>query len=276
MVWNRAPKWPFTGETQMGITLSGLQNLRDLGVFPTRGKILDIGSSNLYQADASGLETFAKSFGRSLDAQLAQRLAAGSAYGGVTKNESFVGELLEHIGLDYLSFDIANGYHTQKFDLNVEHLPSKLRSTFDVVLNYGTTEHIFDQLNSFRVIHDAVKVGGHIVHQLPAAGHIRHGYFCYTPRFFFDLAGHNEYEIVHFSYNGPIPGPDIHQIVRDYAAYFPALTKNDNALSRSIEDLSLDIVLKKIRDLPLRLPVETSTSVVVDSPSKGMLARLFQ
>ena len=57
---------------------------------------------------------------------------------------------------------------------------------------------------------------GHIfpwVHEVPAQGFIDHGYICYTPRFFFDLAGHNEYEVVDFTYLGPSPGKPIMNVV---------------------------------------------------------------
>jgi hypothetical protein len=253
----------------MGITLGKLQQLRDMRALPVTGKILDLGSSNLYSADSVSLTQFAASFGRELDAGTIQRLADGSTYGsGITKNASFVGGLFEGLGFEYLALDIANGYRTQIFDLNVEKLPRRLRSNFDIVLNFGTTEHVINQLNAFRVIHDAVKVGGHIVHQLPTAGYIYHGYFCYTPRFFFDLAGYNQYEVVDFSYDGPGPASDMFGIIRDYASQYPVLTKHLNQDARLIQDYSLSVVLRKTRNERLRLPMEKSTSVFVTEPVK--------
>jgi SAM-dependent methyltransferase len=187
--------------TIMGITLDKLQRLREIDVLPAGGRILDIGSSNLYAAEDTAIRQFAAAFNRELDEGLIQSLARGSVYGASsTKNESFVGEPLESPGLTYLAFDIADGYRTQAFDLNSETLSSKLRGSFDTVLNFGTTEHVINQPNAFRVIHDAVKIGGFIVHQLPTAGYIDHGYFYYTPRFFFDLAGYNQYDVVQFSF----------------------------------------------------------------------------
>jgi SAM-dependent methyltransferase len=271
----------------MGIALYKLQMLRRFGVLPNGGNVLDIGSSNLYAATIQELHNLAADFGQKLDGDFIERLSRGSAYGhGITRNESFVGELLERLGLTYLAFDIANGYRTQILDLNSEALPDKLRGTFDTVLNFGTTEHVINQLNAFRVIHDAVKVGGQIVHELPTVGYIDHGYFCYTPRFFFDLAGYNEYEVIDFAYQGPLPGNDIHAIVRDYQSYFPALTSYLTkeglleprkpsawvAISRALglkqeptpPNISSFLIVRKTKDLPLRLPMETSTSVVVD------------
>jgi hypothetical protein len=261
----------------MGITLEKLQQLRDGGVLSNGCAVLDIGSSNLYSAEVANLQHFARGFGRELSADFAEKLSSGSAYGPrATKNESFVGELLEGVGLGYLAFDIADGYATKIFDLNREAIPKKLRGAFGTVLNFGTTEHVVSQLNCFRVIHDAVKVGGHIVHQLPTVGYIDHGYFCYTPRFFFDLAGYNKYEVIDFSYAGPGDRTDFSGILKDYVSYFPALTNCSPPEGHGVQDYSINIVLRKTMNAPLRLPMETSTSVVRTRQSpKRLVSRLF-
>lgn len=265
----------------MGITLQKLEDLRARGLFAPGSKILDIGSSNLYSADRSGLRSFLAHYKSSPDSALIDRVAKGSCYGpnGGT-NESFIGEVLEQAGLTYLAFDIANGYRTRIFDLNSQVMPTELAGTFDTVLNFGTTEHVFDQLNAFRVIHDATKVGGYIVHDLPTSGYIDHGYFCYTPRFLFDLSGHNEYEVVDFAYQGPTPGNDIYSIVRDYKVYFPALTNrlpeyrmnfwsrvkrklNFRPTPTRTDNISSYLILRKVKAGPLKMPYDTSTSVYV-------------
>jgi hypothetical protein len=42
--------------------------------------------------------------------------------------------------------------------------PVYLGRRFDYVVNNGTSEHIFDQANIFRLIHDATKLGGVMIH----------------------------------------------------------------------------------------------------------------
>src|SRR3990172_13378955 len=108
--------------------------------------------------------------------------------------------------MEYLAFDIAYGYRTTILDLNCAVLPASLQKRFDLVLNFGTTEHILNQLNCFKVIHDATKVGGYIYHSLPAVGYVNHGYITYTGRCFFDVAGFNEYELVACWFDGPSGG----------------------------------------------------------------------
>ncbi|WP_315806483.1 MULTISPECIES: hypothetical protein [unclassified Bradyrhizobium] len=250
----------------MGTTLARLQHLLSLGTLPNSGAVLDIGSSNLYSADLDGLNNFAARFGHKLDPALVEHLVTGSQYGhGIPNNEAFVGELLEAVGLKYLAFDVANGYRTQAFDLNSDSLASDLRGTFDAVINFGTTEHVINQLNSFEVIHDATKVGGYMVHQLPAVGFIDHGFFCYTPRFFFDLAGYNNYELIDFSYDGPADGADIYDIIRDYTPHFPGLKHALRGDGPRPQNYGLNVILRKTNNDPLQLPMETSTSVVTEN-----------
>ncbi len=161
----------------MGITFSLMQKLKDRGVLSRSGmRVLDIGSSNLYQADAPGIIEYLSAFtdgeSQSRVHAFAERLAKGSAYepvkGGL--NDSFAGELLERCGMSYLSVDFAKGYKTEIFDLNRDDLPVRHRKAYDIVLNIGTTERVFNQYNSFKVVHEATRTGGFMVHHLPA-GH---------------------------------------------------------------------------------------------------------
>jgi SAM-dependent methyltransferase len=249
----------------MGITFKNLDELREKGVLRAGGSVLDIGSSNLYLASEEDVRGFLGRYGKQADPAFCARVAKGSAYGpnGVA-NESFVGELLEAAGLSYRSFDIAEGYKTEIFDLNAKALPREHKGRFDAVLNFGTTEHVMNQHNAMRVIHDAVKPGGFIVHEVPSLGFIDHGYIAYTPRFFFDLAGYNEYDVVEFAYRGPAQGKPIMNIVRDYSQHFPALGRYAPIADiggHTATDFAIYIIYQKIKDLPFRSPMETSTSV---------------
>lgn len=260
----------------MGITFESIRRMEALGLFGAVGAaILDIGSSNLYSAGADEIASFLAKYRRdaATDTGFIKRLSEGSGYdpvrGGL--NESFVGELFEKAGMEYLSFDIADGYRTRILDLNHASLPPELRNHFDLVLNFGTTEHILNQYNSFKVIHDATRVGGCIFHSLPAVGHVDHGYITYTCRCFFDVAGYNEYEVVDFWLDGPNGNNDILQGPRSYSTYFPAVQKRiDELLATAqgialrdtrIPDIGLNIVLRKVKDKPFWGALESSTSV---------------
>jgi len=253
----------------MGIAFVFLARLRSCGVLPAGSKVLDIGSSNLYSASSQELANFIADYKPEAaaepgTAEFIRRLSDGSDYSPETgsANESFVGELLDFCGLDYTSFDIAAGYNTKILDLNRSHLPEQYRSAFDLVLNFGTTEHVMNQLNSFEIIHDATRVGGCMAHQLPVAGHTDHGYFLYTGRLFFDLAGYNGYEIVDLAYEDAVSKADLFQPVRSYASVFPRFVAQfADRTPVQIPDRTLTVIYRKTRHAPFKLCLETSTSV---------------
>jgi SAM-dependent methyltransferase len=95
----------------------------------------------------------------------------------------------------YKCLDVNDGPSIIKADLNEYVVPTEWRGKFDLVTNYGTTEHVLDQINAFRAMHDFAKVGGHFIHDVPFAGYYNHGLFAYNPAFFVFLAHANQYEI---------------------------------------------------------------------------------
>jgi hypothetical protein len=71
-----------------------------------------------------------------------------------------------------------------------------LGEPFDVSINHGTAEHIFNIAQVFRTMHDHTVDGGLMVHESPCTGWIDHGFYCLQPTLFYDLAAANCYEIV--------------------------------------------------------------------------------
>jgi len=67
---------------------------------------------------------------------------------------------------------------------------------FDVVINHGTAEHVFNIVQVFRTMHECCTDGGLMVHESPFTGWIEHGFYNLQPTLFYDLAAANNYEIV--------------------------------------------------------------------------------
>jgi hypothetical protein len=255
----------------MGIAFDYIDAMDQRGLF-TRGgsriSILDIGTSNLYSAAVDRVRQFVLKHNPGdvddLD-EFSRRVAAGSLYdpsGAGVRNQSWAGELFERAGMDYVSFDIAQGYKTTLLDLNRALLPSEFRGRFDLVLNFGTTEHVFNQLNA-----EASKVGGFIYHQLPATGYTDHCYFTYTGRFFFDLASFNAYEVFDFWLDGPAGFDSIWQAVRSHMNRHPTVeralssVKAQKLAAMDIPNIAINVIYRKVRDTPFVAALDTSTSV---------------
>jgi SAM-dependent methyltransferase len=215
-------------EVSLAVSFDFIRVLEGYGVFATGKSLLDIGTSNLYDVDAQELVAFFRRHGCRLSdavenfaAQVA--LGSGRAPDGSARNESWLGQAVEAIGMTYDSVDVALGYKTRVVDLNRQSVQPDMRNAFDVVLNCGTTEHILNQLNAFRFIHDATKVDGLMIHQVPNTGHTDHGYFTYTSRFFFDLASYNKYDLLDFWIDGPDGFDRAFAGVHSYSSEFPIL-----------------------------------------------------
>lgn len=249
----------------MGCDMRYLRYLDERGVFTPDCSILDIGTQNLYLATEEEVLRFWKRYGTP-DLAKAARLAHGSRQvGNGFTNEAFLWELLEDTAMSYTSFDIFTGPKTEIFDLNVESLPDRQCGRFDVVLNFGTTEHVINQLNALRVIHDATRVGGFMFHQVPSTGCIDHGYFVYSPKLFHDVAEANGYEVLDLWFSGPQTSHTVFETVhyRSDMLRNPERPYNDvETWDRTlIPNSVVNALLRKTRDAPFRLALDTSTSV---------------
>lgn len=91
----------------------------------------------------------------------------------------------------YESID-GNGRGTLCFDLN-RRLPDI--GVFDLVTDFGTGEHIFDQAQVWRTMHQLAKAGGYIVFDRPCQGYDGHCFYNTQESLFWDIAAANGYEV---------------------------------------------------------------------------------
>lgn len=146
--------------------------LTALGVIPDRPRVLEIGQANWYG-----------------DAPVPEGCESDCKFEVARK---WYRKLLDPSSIAAIDF---HGKDSLKFDLN-EPLP---RGDFDadIIINTGTAEHIFDQRQLFQTIHEQCAVGGLMVHAVPWQGWENHGFYCYQPTFFQDLARVNRYEWIY-------------------------------------------------------------------------------
>ncbi|MBI3252521.1 MAG: methyltransferase domain-containing protein [Candidatus Omnitrophica bacterium] len=83
---------------------------------------------------------------------------------------------------------------THTLDLNLP-VPEGLYGFYDVILDGGTLEHVFDQAAALRNIHRLLKVGGRVIHGAPSTNHVDHGFYMYSPTFFYEFYAANGYKI---------------------------------------------------------------------------------
>jgi len=101
-------------------------------------------------------------------------------------------------GKEYLSIDINGLNQSYQHDMQID-LPEELpKNYYNMLLDFGTIEHIKKQYVAWKNCHNLVKQGGLMVHSLPAdrkGSWVDHCYHWYTKEFFEELAASCGYEI---------------------------------------------------------------------------------
>ncbi|HEX8075272.1 MAG TPA: hypothetical protein VF545_09850 [Thermoleophilaceae bacterium] len=97
----------------------------------------------------------------------------------------------EVAAMDVSDYEGAEVIH----DLN-EPLPEDMHERFDVVLDAGSLEHVFDVPTALRSYMQMVRVGGRLIVQTMANNHCGHGFYQFSPELFFRvLSEENGYEL---------------------------------------------------------------------------------
>jgi hypothetical protein len=173
----------------------------------------------------------------------------------------------EALGFKYASIDFDGHRHSLPLDLNKDRVPIGWRSRFDLLVNAGTTEHVANQDNAFRVMHDLVRKRGIMIHELPAAGTPTHGMITYSIKFFWHLCRENNYEVLRLEMRPGATAPLPDNIIATNETY-----ARDNLASRfqaePIRDWTLCASLRKVNSAayvtPLDLPQELMLKVLDD------------
>lgn len=85
---------------------------------------------------------------------------------------------------------------------------------FDLVTDFGTGEHIFNQLQVWRTIHDLCKWKGFIALIRPTQGYPDHGFYNVQPTWVTDIAAANGYETVRLCEVATKRGTNVFAILR--------------------------------------------------------------
>ena len=104
--------------------------------------------------------------------------------------------LFERLGMKYWCVDASGEHGALRWDLNFDECTPEHKGRYQLVTNHGTTEHLLNQLNSFKMVHDLTAKDGMIMHALPFLSYLDHGYFNYQPNLFIDLARSNGYDLL--------------------------------------------------------------------------------
>lgn len=112
----------------------------------------------------------------------------GTTASGEYHAAKYVDELLvQEFGATSVASIDASGYEQATYvqDLNLD-LPPDFPQ-FDTVIDAGTLEHVFDIRASFGNTARCCRLGGQILHVVPGNNFVGHGFYQFSPEFFFSL-----------------------------------------------------------------------------------------
>jgi hypothetical protein len=160
------------------------------------------------------------------------------------------------LGVEYSVIDIDGTSGTILLDLNYDNVPADAKGKYGLVMNFGTTEHVANQLNAFRVVHDLTAVGGVMFHNVPAQGMVNHGLVNYHPKFFWMLARSNGYKwlATDFSQSGSMREFSVEMIHPTPETIVPGLAARVKGYSPP--NGSLAVLLQKVIDLEYVAPLD--------------------
>lgn len=260
----------------MGMGMPFLEYFGDRGLLARGASVFDVGTQNLYGAAPDAIRRFVERFGCIAGEEAFRREAERISYYSRPRpgeRTAYVSELFDLVDITYESIDICPALKSDILDLNIERLPFHQRGQFDLVLNFGTTEHVFNQLNAFEVMHDAAKVGGVVYHLVPSIGYVDHGYFNYNALLLDELAQANRYEIVDKFFT-PSGQSEFGQVVKDVRdPERPGIRNGGRAgMALSIPNFNLAYAVRKTVDAPFYVGLELATT---HAPLSDRVTRIY-
>jgi hypothetical protein len=248
----------------MGIGSSDLDlliRLRGAGFLEAPCAIIEIGAQQLsnHFFDDERLGELARLFGADPDGIPGLGKAASDRRGAqdLPADAPLAREFWEWLGLRYAAIDIDGSPHSIPLDLNYDRAPKAARGVYGLVTNFGTTEHVTNQLNAFEIIHDLTMPGGVMIHNLPTQGNASHGLFNYNMKFFWMLARSNEYEWLFLDYHHDGDCYGLRQDMIDAVAHY-APDIAGRATDISLSDDSILVAFRKVRDFAFVAPLDVN------------------
>ena len=239
-------------------TILHLINLRRAGHLPDGAKVVEIGAQQLSNSFLRGKEALAQlyqAFDRDpvdLGSPHEVNIVNGIELQAETAPASQA--FWESLGFSYSAVEYGGHRGVTSLDLNRDSVPPSLQQSFDLVVNAGTTEHVVNQDNAFRVMHDLAKVHGVMMHELPGGGMMTHGVVSYNVQFFWLLCRDNNYDVIDLTVTHAGDGPISNDVIESNAKFGRSLNPLRSRISVPI--FLISAILQKQTDRPFATPLD--------------------
>jgi hypothetical protein len=225
----------FAGARAMGIGLSASEYMaRLVEEFGMRGSALCLGRQDVwYDERQFGAFIQALKWGAAGDqgvifhdgrraARYQELRKSGRAHRRADPN--YISDELLFAALGFESLDSAdvNDFEGASVihDFNQPGLGAAAGKQFDFVFDGGTIEHVFHVPNMMRNIFDVLNVDGFVLHAAPSNNHCDHGFYQFSPTFFYDWYAANGWSIKKADF---FKYAIAHNVPWEYTSYTPGV-----------------------------------------------------
>jgi hypothetical protein len=246
-------------------TLPLLMALKRRGYIPNGSAVIEIGAQQLDESFLGATEDIAATgrfFGITTPPPSFARTGPRS-HTNVLAGAPLAREFWTWLGLNYASIDIDGSPGSIALDLNYDEVPAAFIGKYEVVTNFGTTEHVANQLQSFKIAHDLATPGGLMLHVLPTSGGLNHGLVSYNPKFFWMLGRSNGYKIAFMTMGQSERNSGLPQNLLEFLALYEPQAANDFAAFR-MPVTSIVVALQKVFDTPFVAPLDVPDGVTTE------------
>jgi hypothetical protein len=246
-------------------TLPLLMALKRRGYIPNGSAVIEIGAQQLDESFVGATDDIAATgrFFGITDPPPSFAWTGPRSDTNVLAGAPLAREFWTWLGLNYASIDIDGSPGSIPLDLNYDEVPAELLGRYDMVTNFGTTEHVANQLQSFKIAHDLATPGGLMLHVLPASGGLNHGLVSYNPKFFWMLGRSNGYKIAFMTMGQSERNSGLPQNLLEFLALYEPQAEKDFAAFR-MPVTSIVVALQKVFDTPYVAPLDVATGTTTE------------
>lgn len=186
----------------MGLTAHNLKYiLKIIKNYAIKGPILTFGNQDIYTTEKDVIR-WIKDIGLPLN--IPSAIYRSTSAGLPKVNKEALNYIHAKTFFEFLGIPRDQYYDIDKFALDnpiILHdlqkpIEARYHDFFNFVLDSGTMEHIFDVKSVMSNIVRITKVGGYVLHLTPAQNFLNHGFYQFSPTFFYDFYISNGFEII--------------------------------------------------------------------------------
>jgi hypothetical protein len=249
-------------------TLPLLMALKQRGYIPNGCAVIEIGAQQLDESFIGATDDIAATgrFFGVTDPPPAFAWTGPRSDTNLLAGAPLAREFWTWLGLNYASIDIDGSPGSIPLDLNYDEAPADLVGRYDIVTNFGTTEHVANQLQSFKIIHDLATAGAIMLHVVPASGTPNHGLVSYNPKFFWMLGRSNGYKIAFMTMGQSERDAGLPDDLVEFLTLYEPQAKSEFA-AYTMPMTSVVVALQKVFDTPFVAPLDVPTGATTEHSS---------